>query len=437
MAYDGISLATKQDLSGNHLLDPIAGLNTNTGELLKKSPQSRYGSLTIKHGQVYNSIKGSIHEHHHGNNGVDFTFAEFVDASIKLFTELELNPFEVMVRSFEFGVNIELPIEIDLYKFMRHCKTFNGKPINAKLYRDTKALFIEIELDNYKLKLYQKGVQLQNVVKGINPNLMRAELKVKRMAYCKDVGVTTNSPFADLINPLKAFQLNKLLRQEFDKVVFYDWTINPKQMTRPERRIFKNWKDPVYIETLATNDKRKYKHERQMFDRISKQYAGDDIKENVWNLIENKWSEIWQLDAKTCTKIHAFFNQYENIKLSDFTSSILGVKEYNILTPDAIEYLEQIQGVKRCIVTGGDIADQKAGSKFISAKKIGYYDAHNIRNTDSNPRNNLRRSIERIANDPSLFPIDSILTITDDQKKILEYWQGTQYDVLKNVGVSN
>jgi|TARA_R110000823_G_scaffold214081_1_gene343961 hypothetical protein len=441
MAYDYVSLMTGEDLRGNELLNPIGEFDTKSKEDVSKVYTSSYGGMKIVHGVNNDFIRNSIHKHYHGNNGVDFTFAHFVDASIKLFSDLELNPFEVVVRSFEFGVNIEIPIEIDLYKFMRHCKMFNGKPINAKLYRDTKALNIDIELDNFTLKLYQKGMQLQKEFKHtgkvISPHLLRAELHVDRMAYCKDVGITTNTPFADLLNPSKAFQLIKLLRQEFDKVVFYDWTTNHKQMTKPERRIFAKWKDPVYIETLAATNKRKYKHERKMFNRISKQYAGDDIKENVWNLIENKWSEIWQLDAKTCTKIHAFFNQYENIKLSDFTSSILGVKEYNILTPDAIEYLEQIQGVKRCIVTGGDIADQKAGSKFISAKKIGYYDAHNIRNTDSNPRNNLRRSIERIANDPSLFPIDSILTITDDQKKILEYWQGTQYDVLKNVGVSN
>jgi hypothetical protein len=437
MPYDYVSLMTGEDLSGNELLSPIGEYDTNTGEVVSQITTSSYGGMKIVHGVNNTFIRNSIHKHHHGNNGVDFTFAEFVDASIKLFEDQELNPYEVKVRSFEFGVNIPLPTEIKSYKFLRHCKTFKGKTISGKRFRDTNALNIDIDTQNYTLKLYQKGMQLLKEVKGINPNLLRAELHVDRMAYCQEVGITSNTPFADLLDPSKAFKLIKLLRQEFDKVVFYDWTIDRRQMTKPERQIFNNWKDPVYIEDLATNNQRKYKHELVIFKRISIEYSNENIKETVWYLIEKKWSEIWQIDKKTCAKIHAFLSKYQNQKLSLYTSSILGVKEYNLLTPDAIEYLEQMQGVKKCIVTGEYIGDQKADSRFISAKKIGYDNAHNVRNTDSNPRNNLRRSIERIANDTSLFPIDSILTISEDQKKILEYWKGTQYDVLQKVGVSN
>ena len=434
MAYDYVSLMTGEDLRGNELLSPIGEFDTITGEVVSQITTSSHGGMKIIHGVNNDFIKNSIHKHHHGNNGVDFTFAEFVDAIIKLFEDLELNPYEVTARSFEFGINTVLPEDIPSTKFLRHCKTYLSEPINCKKFNKTKALFTDIKTDNYTLKLYQKGMQLK---RGHDPNLLRAELKVDRMAICESIGITTSSSVADLLNPSKAFHLINLLLAKYDKVVFYDWTINPRDLTKPKRKIFNKWRDANYIEQLAQNNPRIYKYEHEVFNNIIAQYSELNVKERVRNQIKNKWSEIWQIDKKTCTKLHTFLSRYKKQNLYQITSSILGVKEYNILTPDAIEYLEQIQGVKRCIVTGGDIADQKAGSKFISAKKIGYYDAHNIRNTDSNPRNNLRRSIERIANDPSLFPIDSILTITDDQKKILEYWQGTQYDVLKNVGVSN
>jgi len=434
--YDYLSLMTGKDLQGNDLINPIAEYDTKTGEVVSRVQTSSYGAMKIVHGVNNDFIRNSIHKHHHGNNGVDFTFSDFVDASISLFEDLDLNPFEVVVRSFEFGVNVPLPIEIQSYKFLRHCKTFNGKQINGKVFKNTNALYLAAELDNFTFKLYQKGGQLIREVQGIDPNLFRAELHVDRMAYCKSIGITSNAPFVVLLDPSKSFQLIKLLRQEFDKVVFYDWTTDQRQMTKPERRIFKNWKDPVYIEDLAQNNPRKYKHEIAMFKRISAKYSNAHIKETVWNLIEKKWFEIWQIDKKTCTKLHAFLSRYKNSNLYDFTSSILVVNQYNLIAPDAIKYLEQLSVNRTCRITSVDISDQRAGSKFVSAKKIGYYDAHNVRNTDSNPRNNLRRSIERIAKEPSLFPLDAILTITSDQKRILEYWQGTQYDILKRVGVN-
>jgi hypothetical protein len=368
MPFDYVSLMTGEDMRGNELLSPIGEFDTITGEVVSQITTSSHGGMKIIHGVNNDFIKNSIHKHHHGNNGIDFTFSEFVDAIIKLFEDLELNPYEVTARSFEFGINTVLPKDIPSTKFLRHCKTYLSEPINCKKFNKTKALFTDIETDNYTLKLYQKGMQLKN---GHDPNLLRAELKVDRMAICESIGITTNSSVADLLNPSKAFHLINLLLAKYDKVVFYDWTINPRDLTKPKRKIFNKWRDANYIEQLAKNNPRIYKYEHEVFNNIIAQYSELNVKERVRNQIKNKWSEIWQIDKKTCTKLHTFLSRYKKQNLYQITSSILGVKEYNILTPDAIEYLEQIQGVKRCIVTGGDIADQKAGSKFISAKKIG------------------------------------------------------------------
>ena len=89
-----------------------------------------------------------------------------------------------------------------------------------------------------------------------------------------------------------------------------------------------------------------------------------------------------------------------------------------------------------CKVTGIDISNQHSGSKFISKKGVlslyyydpekfkqlekkygsmklqfltirqrSYYIAHNIRNTDSNPRNLLKQKLKRYENESWLFDI--------------------------------
>lgn len=55
--------------------------------------------------------------------------------------------------------------------------------------------------------------------------------------------------------------------------------------------------------------------------------------------------------------------------------------------------------------------------------------AHNLRNADSNPRNNLARRLRRIARTPALFPLSTTLHLTPDQERLLAYWQGTPYEI--------
>ncbi len=84
---------------------------------------------------------------------------------------------------------------------------------------------------------------------------------------------------------------------------------------------------------------------------------------------------------------------------------------------------------KKCKITGADISDQRPNSKFISAQKEGYQEAQKIRNKDSNPRNRLRYKINRIKESPNLFKDNYFIVLNKEQKRLLEYWKGTEYDV--------
>ena len=59
--------------------------------------------------------------------------------------------------------------------------------------------------------------------------------------------------------------------------------------------------------------------------------------------------------------------------------------------------------------------------------------AHNVRNQASNPRNNLRRQLiryqEKTAHQLPLFPEQARLTLTDEQRALLDYWKGTPFEL--------
>ncbi|GAB2567676.1 hypothetical protein [Spirosoma areae] len=59
--------------------------------------------------------------------------------------------------------------------------------------------------------------------------------------------------------------------------------------------------------------------------------------------------------------------------------------------------------------------------------------AHNARNRDSNRRNNLRRQLirhnKKKGGQQSLFPKLDVLTLTDEQRVLLDYWKSTPYEL--------
>jgi len=95
-------------------------------------------------------------------------------------------------------------------------------------------------------------------------------------------------------------------------------------------------------------------------------------------------------ERKLLNKLITFFKLFYKRRLGNLTVSGKAIHSNS-------------QKVRVCKITGGNISDQRVGSKFLSAKKIGYLNAHKLRNRESNPRNNLKRKILKLKNQPSLF----------------------------------
>ncbi len=388
-----------------------------------------YKGLEIKTKPQRTFIQNSIHSASKGNNYSDYNLSELWSSIVRLCKDLELNPKFENIRSIEFGINQVLPPYIPVNKFLKHSVMYKGEPIPFERWANG-AIQLKMEQQQYEVKMYEKGTQNLH----INPlvgDVLRYEIHVNKMHYLNKVGIKT---LYDLLNPSKIFQLITYLEQVYKNIVFLDWSVDTSQMSKPEEKLWSNWSNPRYIDNLYKTDRAKYKYEKQKFDEITNKYTRRNIKETVWNLLQKKWYELMYIDLKSYTKLTDYLSTLPGFDLYLFNTSSLGLIQYSFIAPDLMNYLKEnttkSTGLLCCKITGKPIAHQKPNSKFLSAKEIGYYEAHRLRNIDSNPRNKLRYKLEKYKGGNELFPIGDTLTLTPDQVATLEHWRGTPYDIL-------
>lgn len=209
-------------------------------------------------------------------------------------------------------------------------------------------------------------------------------------------------------------ELRHLLVSSVEDIIFIDRNIDHSKLKKNQKRLLKDWSNPNYFENLLVINRSKFNRERRTLRHIQKEFSSVPITETLQLCISHKWSELIKQDQEKCTKLTTCFNN----KWGDDSNQIN--RSSSLL----------IQYSRRCLISGKNISDQRKGSKFTSVKKIGYYPAHNLRNKDSNPRNNLRKRLTKITNaGPTLFDLNEVIKLNPDQKKSLDYWKGSKFEI--------
>ena len=126
-----------------------------------------------------------------------------------------------------------------------------------------------------------------------------------------------------------------------------------------------------------------YRREKK-FIQIVNQYGNRNIYTHIRELVREKVNE---LQTAGC-----------NLLLSKYTGKPL-----------------QDRACKSC---GKDISNQNPRSVFCSSKFVGEAAAHQCRNRNSNPRNNLKGKIRRINSRGVLFDISPYLIVNNNKKQV-------------------
>lgn len=440
------------NLKENELLSFRLTFDLKTGEICPKSISNSFRGLsfTITESEAV-KLAGSLHKYfNHGeHNYDDFSYDKLVRVILDLHQKFGINPMEVALSTMEFGVNIELPFETRL--FMDSLLTHKYKEFSGE--RDAHIDSKEVMNQQYKVKTYDKGLQY-----NLPRNLLRFEVKVRKMCFLKKCGIHT---LWDLTDRDKLNSLKKKLLDVFEDILFWDESIDISSLDETERMIALNGRNPKYwaVDVKKMNVEEASRRKKKYKDLVKK--YGKNHSQLVAQLIDEKWDSLMSEDDYTTQLLTEFSISMRNRPVQVLTgfqnpSSVPdhdGSSEPKVSLNTSFNHLSiglksvsHVSKGRKCKVTGLDISMQKESSHFLCTAGLRYYlnnapdlfnqlierhapgsvnspveiqiekIAHSIRNSFHNKRIYTQKRINELIATPSLF--DDWDLISQEKKDI-------------------
>ena len=350
---------------------------------IKETIKTVNGETSVSH---LLCIDGSLHKNHfNGTNYLDFTWGDLQYQGKHIEQSLWLDAENCELVNLEFGVNIETSFPAFQY-LEENLISYKGNSF-SRYKPDSEGICLGYycDLAQYSVKVYDKGKQ-----NNLPYNLMRFELRFVKMQKLKKKGI---KHLSDLFNQKIVFNLIKLLIDAWDNILFYDSSINIKTLQKSkEKELLINGSNPKFWERLKKENSRRFNHNRNRFKNLIATH-GKNVQENLRNLIIKEWQNLFE----KCTNLLCG-------KKEEMYKFTVKVKCKNVHKHFAT-CLPQQPNKRYCISCGRDISNQNSRSRFCSAKYVGEAAAHKCRNTNSNPRNNLKNKVKRINSRGVLFDI--------------------------------
>ncbi len=411
-----------KSLLSNPLLEFIGEYSRETGEIHTYPLNAKYRNLEFEiKGVDYIILKGSIHKYaQQGWNCEDFNFSSFSSAIMDICNKFDINPHKANIINIEYGVNLyDLPLETrEILKAILRYKT---KSFNTmRNHKGTPVAGKDCYLQQFGIKAYDKAKQYK-----LDHQVFRFELKVYKMEHLHKNKILISN-LSDLLIKQNLDMLGANLKAVWDELLFFDPTLYDQDLKPSERSKLAQYKRVEYWEELQAKSPKNHNYQRSKYRELQARQS-KSFQEVISKTIEKKWIELSQINKKDLVKMtDLLFRHFsKNDRSSSRSFWINKIKKY-LKAHDQNELLLSLQ--KRCRITGLDISDQQEGSKFLSEKKIGKTNAKRLRNRDSNPRNKLRYRVNKYSDQNTLFDMNEYLQLTEDQKELMNYWKGTQYD---------
>ena len=248
-------------LEGNARLDFFDNIDLSTGQI--RTTNRNGNKITPYKNAFYNglefrvyengrtTIQGSLHKFWNlgAHNYNDFNFSAFSDVLDTLKKDFGIQPEQCILNCLEVGINVTPPIPTN--DILDYCFLHKTKPFEYQKNSD-EGKYKQCEHSHYFIKLYNKALHYRKQGFDIESEIMRFEIKYKKMERVNNLGIYTLN---DILNKGFGIFKNELLT-EWQNILFYDTTIvsNSKRLT--------NHKNPLYWSDLVSKPTKSnyYKH---------------------------------------------------------------------------------------------------------------------------------------------------------------------------------
>lgn len=309
-------------------------------------------------------IKGSLHKYY--NNGIhnanDFSFNDFRNTVKKLNQLFEIDPEKCVLRSFEFGINMQ-PANYKTFDIYQNVFYHSADKRRVKFSEPIQKTYKQAgtQQNIFALKLYDKHAQYPEYTNG---ELMRFEIKYFRMREINKKGIHT---LADLLKIENQLYLRNELTKRFNEILFYDFSISLQKFTKKDQLKVINYSNPNYWEKLNLSEKRNDFSKAKKTLKTFVINHSENIQKKLLHIIEYKSITLLNL-SKFEIKKGAYTPTFNSIKKGAYTHLYI----VGICTPKPFNKTDKTDTIKKCIVTGYDISMQKVNSLTLSFTGLKY-----------------------------------------------------------------
>ena len=239
------------------------------GEILKHT--YLYKNMRITTTQNGFLLEGSLHKYrsiikgiatsaqidkHQGFNGDLFTLQDITDTIAHLCGVLDISPHVCTLQNIEIGVNNVVTFApFDFLKGVLYHRNDYSPTIKHG------GNYIQFEHAQYYIKLYNKGRQYE-----LPNEVIRVEIKVMKMQKLIEAGINI-STLAD-INESTLKQAFDLLYNEFNEVIYYDYSLKTDGLTEAKQRKVLEYQNKTFWEGLTK--KKRYREKDRLSTLIEK-----------------------------------------------------------------------------------------------------------------------------------------------------------------------
>lgn len=412
-----ITHVRKETLMSNPLIkweekhDPI------TGEIYTKFQIGYYKSLTFIVTSKQKILKGSLHIisneiiKNERQNWDDFTLRDLVKVILWLKSTFGIDPKKSAIQNLEYGVNVAFWIDPTNF-IIENVIVWNGRPHSKNFEYNNKGKYIEWNLSQYSIKLYNKGSQHYR-----SNYIIRFEKKVTKSEQLNKMKIFFLS---DLMNIEKLENLKNDLLSNFDKLLVVDSL--EANINESEKDLYLKGINPKVWESLKNKHRSQRSRLKNRFSQLIRRNGLDKFHSELRNRIDTKSTQLVECNVLTTPK-----RPILDEKDIDPNATFLPLDKESECNTDHLNDFYRI----RCV----PMKPKKYRKR--NPESIPYSDKSEIkkpRNDESNPRNNLARRVikQACAIRNSLFP-NTPICLTIDEYLLLLPWVGTKFDVLSHI----
>jgi hypothetical protein len=264
----------------------ISPFDRDSGEILEFPKVGKFHNMELRMTEKSTHVRGSLHkmlnisneigEHNYNN----LTLCDNYDALDLIVERLYIRPEETKITNLEFGLNIPLGYDPEIFIENSFMWDFVAPTINEKF--GNTGNYKEFKKTDFSLKIYNKSKQFKR-----KENILRIEIKIVKKRKLEELGIYS---ILDLYESETYRRLFELLLQQFNKIFMIDRLAMRKALKTEEISILKDYSNPHYWENLkkelSTNAY--YKRKRKCNEYIYK-FSIDKSKKTVRDLLTQQF----------------------------------------------------------------------------------------------------------------------------------------------------